>query len=102
MTAALTTLPNVYSWCDIQDPADDVLLTRLIEQASRMILAYLQRPNLFQQTYSDVYDGAGRERQVLRNYPVLSVSALTVGTQTITASPTYGQLGYTLESWDGM
>ena len=98
----LTTLANVNAWLGNTTTDDNALLTRLIASASRGIHAYLQkRPNLFQHTYSEVYDGPGRQRQMLRQWPVLSIRSLAVGTQTITASAAYGQVGYALEPWDG-
>jgi hypothetical protein len=38
---------------------------------------------------------------VLRNWPVLSVASLTVGTQSVPGAAAYGQSGFTLEAWDG-
>jgi hypothetical protein len=97
----LTSLPTAQAWLGISTPDDNALLTRLIGSASRAIHSYLQRPTLFLHTYADVYDGAGRDRQVLRNWPVLAVASLTVGTQAIGAAAAYGQAGYSLEPWDG-
>lgn len=97
----LTSLSAVQEWLGISTADDNGMLTRLIGSASRAIHTYLQRPTLFQHTFTDVYDGAGRERQVLRNWPVLSVSALAVGTQVIGSAQSYGQSGFTLEPWDG-
>src|SRR4051794_13344287 len=89
----LTSLANVRAWLGATTPDDNALLTRLIGSASRAIHTYLQRPSLFQHTFSDVYDGSGSRRQVLRQWPVLSVSSLTVGTQTVAASAGYGDPG---------
>jgi Phage gp6-like head-tail connector protein len=97
----LTTLQNVSTWLGLSTPTDNQLLERLISQASRVILAYLQRPNIFQQTYTDTLDGSGSERQFLPAWPVLSVSSLAIGTHAVAASPSYGQVGYTLHAWNG-
>lgn len=97
----LTSLAGVTAWLGIKTPDDNALLTRLIGSASRAIHTHLQRPTLFQHAFNEVYDGAGRGRQVLRNWPVLSVGSLTVGTTTITPSASYGQSGFSLEPWDG-
>ena len=97
----LTTLANLKAWLNVTTTTDDALLNRLIAQASNVIRAYLQRGNLFQQVYNDTYDGSGSARQILRNWPVLSVASVTINTVAIPAAPAYGQSGFLLESWDG-
>jgi hypothetical protein len=84
----LTSLANVKSWAGVTTSNDDNLLNLLIADVSRFILSYLQRPTLFQYLFTDVYDGVGNRRQLLRHYPVLSVSNLTIGTQIIPALAT--------------
>jgi hypothetical protein len=102
----LTSLANAKTWAQSQGSTtnDDALLTRLVGSASRFILSYLQRPTLFQNLYTDVYDGMDTEMQMLRHWPVLSVSSVVIGRQTIPAlaSPTTGYgCGYVLDPWDG-
>jgi hypothetical protein len=100
----LTTLANVKAWAGVTTSNDDTLLTRLVGSASRFILSFLQRPSLFQCAFSDVYDGVGNRVQILRHWPVLSISSLTIGIQIISAAPSpstgYG-CGYVLDPWDG-
>jgi Phage gp6-like head-tail connector protein len=98
----LTTLANVKSWLNVTTSNDDALLTRLIQQTSRYIYGELGRASLFQHTVSETYDGPGRARLILRQWPVLSVTSLTVGTQAIQAAASYGQTGYQLQTWDGI
>lgn len=99
----LTTLANAKSWLGVSTTNDDALLTRLIGSASRFILSYLERPSLFQTSYTDIYDGVGNRVQMLRNWPVISVSSLLIGGQTITAAPsiTGPGCGYVLEPSSG-
>jgi hypothetical protein len=97
----LTSLGNVAAWLGVSTADDNLLLERLIASASRAIHAYLQRPNLLRHSFSERYDGSGAQRQMLRQWPVLSVESLAVGVQAISAAPSYGQAGYTLEPWDG-
>ena len=97
----LTTVANVQIWLGIATAGDNPLLARLIASASRAIHTYLQRPNLFQHTCSETYDGSGSRRQLLRQWPVVSVSSLTINTTPITAAPAFGQSGYILEPWNG-
>jgi hypothetical protein len=99
----LTTVANAKAWAQGTSPTtnDDALITRLIGSASRFILSYLQRPTLFQNTFNDLYDGVGQQQQILRNYPVLSVSLVTVDGFPITASTSPTTSGYVLDAWDG-
>ncbi len=97
----LTTLSNAKAWLGVSTTDDDNLLTRLIGAASRAIHTYLQRPNLFQHACSETYDGSGGRRLVLREWPVLSVASLKVGTVSVPAAASYGQSGYLLEAWNG-
>lgn len=97
----LTTLANAQTWLGISTTTDNALLARLIGAASRAIHTYLQRPNLFQHTINEVYDGSGSRRQYLKQWPVLSISSLSVGSTSISVSPSYGQTGYYLDPWDG-
>jgi len=106
----LTSLTAAKAWANVTTSNDDLLLTRLIGSASRFILTYLQRPTLFQWSPSDVYDGVGNNRQLLRHWPVLSVTSVSIDYQTIQQyqvpqqpSPYYTQYGcgWVLEPWDG-
>lgn len=103
MTASnqLTSLSNAKNWATVGTTNDDALLTRLIASASSFILSYLQRPTLFQNVFNDVYDGVGQRGQMLRNYPVLSVSSVQVDGVTIPAATSATACGYVLDTWDG-
>ena len=81
--------------------ADKAKVTRLIGSASRMVYSVILRPYLFRHTYSDVYDGTGRERMVLRNWPVLSVDSLLVSGVPVPIAEGFGESGYRLDHWDG-
>jgi len=94
----LTTLANAKAWAGATTNNDDALLTRLIASASRFILSYIERPSLFKNSYADVFDGVGQRSQMLRNWPVISVQSLVLGSQLIPASPGYGQCGYVLDA----
>lgn len=98
---ALTTLNNVKAWLNVTSTSDDVLLTRLINQLSSATLNYLSRPSVTRQTYTELRDGVGNYRLVLRNWPVIAVTSLKVGAQTIPAADTLASSGYTLATWDG-
>lgn len=98
---ALTTLTNVQAWLNITSAKDNQLLTRLINQISAATLNYLARPSLTRQTYTELRDGVGNYRLVLRNWPVVDITSLAVGARTIPEAASMGSSGYTLATWDG-
>lgn len=93
-TDRLTTVENVKEWVANSTSNDDTLITRMIDQASRLMLSWLDRPTLFQNTYTERYDGKGGERQFLANWPVLSVASVYVGNTSIPASANLATSGY--------
>lgn len=100
----LTTLANVKAWAAITSVTDDVMLSRLIQDSSRLILAYLQRPSLLKATYNEVYDGYGTTRFFLNQWPVLAVSIVIADGMTVSLlqSPQTGYgSGYILDAWNG-
>jgi len=99
---ALTTLASVKNWAGVTTTNDDALLTQLIGSVSRFLLSYLQRPTLFQYLFSDVYDGIGGRRQILRHWPVLSVALVTVDDVTVPELVVPPGSGYILEPWSGL
>jgi hypothetical protein len=98
----LTTLDRAKNWVGVTTTNDDTFLTLLVEQMSRFVLSYLQRPTLFQYVFNDVYDGLGNQRQVLRHWPVQSVSLVSVDNQVIPAAPDAASAGYVVEPWEGI
>ena len=97
----LTSLERVRDWVGVTSNNDDLILTRLIDGASRGILSYLGRPTMFQYIFSDIYDGADNKAIMLRNYPVQSVALVMVDGLVISPSVN-NSVGYVLEAWDGM
>jgi hypothetical protein len=86
---------------------DDGILSRLITDVSGAICGYLNRPSVLPRTVTERYDGSGKRRLYLRQFPVLSIASLLVDDTTIPAAavPSSGsswpQSGYLLEPWDG-
>lgn len=100
----LASLDNVKVWLeDANSTTNDALITRLIQEASRFILNYIQRPTLFKKVFTEVKDGLGNNAMMLQNYPVTSISELIVGSDTIPASASVPSQspGYVLAPWDG-
>lgn len=96
-TGDLTTLDNVKAYLGTQSNADDALLSGMITSYSAYIQQWLNR-TIAQTTYHDTRDGNGSQVLVLGNYPVISVSSVTVGLTVIPASAGYGQSGYVFDN----
>lgn len=86
MNANLTTLENVKAFLGTTGSADDALLTRLVGQASRFILAHLSRDTLWKKQRVEYYHGLGNAVQILKNWPVTSVDGLTVDSVSVPAA----------------
>lgn len=100
----LTTIEAVKAWLGAANTSQsDDLLQRTITSVSRFIASYCSRTFL-PAAYADRYDGMGSpgaQRVVLKQWPVIAVSSVSLGNQAITAAPvpapggTYGN-GYLL------
>jgi hypothetical protein len=97
----LASFANVSAALGGVSDADAPRVRRMIGMASSLVYSVIQRPNLFRHTCSDMYDGRGSNRLMLRQWPVLSVESLTVEGIAIPPAAGYGQAGYRLEQWDG-
>ncbi len=80
--------------------ADAARAGRIADAASRTVYSVIQRPYLFRHTYSDVYDGSGSERQMLRNWPVLAVESVSICAASVPPAAAYGQVGFRFDPWD--
>jgi hypothetical protein len=89
----LCQLADVQAWlpsAPTASPGVD-LIAQLITAASRAICAYCGRGQFLAQSYTDTYDGAGKTWMLLRQWPVLSVTAIAVtqcGVATTVTDPT--------------
>ncbi|MGE0105288.1 MAG: phage head-tail connector protein [Blastocatellales bacterium] len=81
----LTSLDKAKTWLGVTTSTDDAMLTRLIGQVSQWILSYLNRPYILKRQYTETFMGSGRAR-TLKNYPVLSVSSVSVSGGAIPAN----------------
>jgi Phage gp6-like head-tail connector protein len=82
----LTTLADVKQYANVTTATDDALLTRMITAASAFIQIYINR-TFMQQSYTDVIDGFGGKQVQTQNYPIQSVSSVTVDGLVIPAAP---------------
>jgi len=98
----LCTLGDVKAWLGRTDTNSDAVLASLITRTSRQILSYLRRPTVLPHTVNEVCDGTGGDSIMLREWPVLSITSLTIGGETIPPAPTWCGAGFLLEPWDGV
>ena len=82
MSSTLTTLTNLKTWLGTPNATDDALLTRLISAASAFIESWLNR-TISIQTYNEKYDGTGQDTLMLSNYPIVSLSSISIYTAKI-------------------
>lgn len=94
----LTDLTTVKAHLKLSSSTDDVLLARLISDASAYIPQVIQR-GVALATYSEIYTGNGKDRQLLRNSPVQSVTSVAWLGTTITTpgDPITGEAGFYIE-----
>jgi hypothetical protein len=97
----LCQLADVKAWLARTDTNSDALLAALITRTSRQIYSYLQRSLILPRGVTEIRDGTGGNTMVLRQWPVISVTSLTIGTRTIPERTTRCTAGWALEPWDG-
>jgi hypothetical protein len=95
----LTTLSDVKAWLGRTDTNSDALLASLITRASRQIYSWLQRPLLLPHAVSESREG-GRVL-VLREWPVLAISSLTIDGIAIPQASS-STSGWSLDAWNGV
>jgi hypothetical protein len=100
----MTTLANVKAWRtpQIAASADDAQIRREITAASRAILQQLNRSSLSVANIVETRNGQGTQGIMLRNYPVISISSVSVEGQTIAAAPLTSNSGWVFSPSDGM
>lgn len=99
----LTTLANVRAWVGSQPAVttDDALLTRLIAEASRLIMNYLCRAELGLTTITETISGRGTQKVQLSNWPVIAVNSLSINGVSVPASTGPTIWGYAVEPYYG-
>ena len=73
---------------------DDAVLSRLITAVSMDFLRAAKRPDLLMASYIEVREGDGSNRMIAFHWPIVSISALTIGGAAITASSDKVASGY--------
>lgn len=97
----LCSLDDVKSWLALTNTQSDALLPGLITASSRNILEYLNRSFILPALRTEVRDGTGSRKMMLKEWPVLAVQSLTVDGAAILpcTDPPFGS-GYILEAAD--
>jgi len=97
-TGDLTDLPTVKANLKITDTSNDAVLQRMITEISAFIPNQLQRRGIFSATYTDLYTGNGKERQLLRDDPIQSVASVAwQGTSLTAGDPIAGTPGFYID-----
>ena len=94
----LADLAAVKAHLKLKSTDDDAILQRLISDASAYIPQVIQR-GVALATYSEIYTGNGKDRQLLRNSPIQSVTSVSWLGTTITTlgDPIAGTAGFYIE-----
>lgn len=85
ITAGLTITSYYYfDW----DYSKDQLLERNINSISNKVSSYCNR-NFIAETYDEFYKGSGRQRLILNQYPINTITSISVDSATLTAGTDY-------------
>jgi len=97
----LTTLKALKEWLgDGNSTTNDALYTRLIEQASRFILNYIQCQTLFKTAVTEPRDGFGGQSMILSQFPVATVNSVNIDGVNIPAAASVNSSGYRSDIWN--
>ena len=98
----LITLSDAKAWISTAMPGatvDDLVIQSCITGVSQYVITQTGRLCLSDiKSFTDRYDGNGNDLLLLRQYPIVTIQSLTVGTQTIAQSPDYVQTGWAINS----
>lgn len=102
----LTTITAVNLWLGIPNNVSSPVLQPLITATSRVIYAYLSRPSLLPRSLTERYDGQNNQRMFLKNWPVLSITAVSINgvviqPSTLPSANNPATVGWLLDPWDG-
>ena len=99
----LATLAQVKAWVPkLTSPDDEALLNSLIARATGIIMANISRSNVAVRTVTETLDGQGSSGLLLREWPVVSISSLSVNAQVIAEAANALVPGYVWSRWDGV
>lgn len=104
----LATVSQVSQWAEVQGPNDNALLQLCITGFSMFVLRQTgygnsdgsqptSSPFLAPVAYTENYDGNNNRRLFLNNYPIQSVTTLTISGLAIPQSTSWGQQGWVID-----
>jgi hypothetical protein len=96
MAIALTSLANVKAFAQISSSGDDPLLQRLVDAASSYIAVWCSR-NFDLTSRTQTYNGNGRYRMPMRDYPITQVDSVKVNGLSIPARTSPQGSGYVFD-----
>ncbi|BCA57687.1 hypothetical protein [Sphingomonas sp. HMP6] len=89
----LTTLASFKAYAGVVISTDDAAIQNLITAYSGFVRTYCNR-DFSVQSYSRRFDGRNNARQTVPQYPIQSVTAVTIDAQSIAPQATFGAVGY--------
>ncbi|WP_271024974.1 hypothetical protein [Rhizobium sp. RCAM05973] len=78
----LVTIAQAYAWLGVPSGTDDTNMQFAVTAFSTLIATWCSR-NFVQASYSEVYDGHGGPRLMVRNWPITAVSSLAINGQAV-------------------
>lgn len=96
----LVQLAMAKAWLGVATSDDDALLASLISQISRAIYNNINRSFVLPRDVVESYDGHGRDALQLRNWPVGSITSVTVDGLAVPQAPGPAAAGFVLEASD--
>lgn len=88
-----TSLEKAKEYLRIKGNSDDVLISRLISAASKLMKTYMNR-DIEAKDYTEIFDGKGNGFHVFGNYPVNSVSFVYAGSLSVMPAIEFNSAGY--------
>lgn len=76
MSTDLTSVANVKAYLGDVTGTNDALIQKLVTGVSAFALQQMNRATLAQAPYVELYDGPGRDSMLLRQWPVVSITAI--------------------------
>lgn len=92
--ADLTDLAAVKAWLAIATSGSDAILTALVTSTSADFLRAIERTDFAAADYTEVREGDGGSRLVMRHWPISSIASITVAGVALQVSPDKVAGGY--------
>jgi hypothetical protein len=94
----LCVLADLKAWLNIQSTTEDVLLQNLITRGSLQMLRWMNRDHIIATSYTENRDGNDSLFMLPRNFPLISVSSVTVNGIAIAAATDQVSAGFVFDS----